>query len=98
MDIRSGLEGLRSLLGVPQTTTAPVQPSRSGASQESNPLSSDRATLSSVGSSVAETAGDADVRKDKVDQIRTAIIAGTYSIPASAVAPKLVDTMLGTAK
>ena len=98
MDIRSGLEGLRSLLGVPQTTPSPVQPARSGASQESSPLSSDRATLSSVGSGVAETAGDTDVRTDKVDQIRAAIDAGTYNIPASAVASKMVDAMLGAAK
>jgi flagellar biosynthesis anti-sigma factor FlgM len=98
MDIRSGLEGLRSLLGVPQATAAPVQPSRAGASQESNPLSSDRATLSSVGSGVAETAGDTGVRMDKVDEIRAAITAGTYSVPATAVASKLVDAMLGAAR
>jgi flagellar biosynthesis anti-sigma factor FlgM len=51
-----------------------------------------------VGSGVAETAGDTDVRTDKVDQIRAAIDAGTYNIPASAVASKMVDAMLGAAK
>lgn len=98
MDIRTGLDGLRSLLGVPQTTPAPTQSARSGASTDAGPLSNDSATLSAAASGVAETAGDSGVRMDKVDQIRSAIAAGTYSIAASVVASRLVDSMLGAAK
>ncbi len=98
MDIRTGLEGLRSLLGVPQTANPPTQPSPSVSSTATSAFSSDRATLSSAGAGVAETAGESGVRMDKVDEIRAAIAAGTYSIPASAVASRLVDSMMGAAK
>jgi anti-sigma28 factor (negative regulator of flagellin synthesis) len=41
------------------------------------------------------SAGDDGVRMDKVSSIQSAIAAGTYNIPASAVATKMVDAMLG---
>ena len=56
MDIRNSLEGLKSLLG-----TAPVAPSsteqpKSGAAAGGSGLGSDRATFSSAGSEVSQTA------------------------------------------
>jgi len=93
MDIRSSLDGLRSLLGVnpavPSTAGA-----RSSATAGGNALGSDRATLSSAGSEVSLTAGEDGVRMDKVAAVQAAMVAGTYSVPASAVASKLVDAML----
>jgi anti-sigma28 factor (negative regulator of flagellin synthesis) len=35
------------------------------------------------------------VRPEKVAGIQAALAAGTYNVPASAVAAKLVDAMLG---
>jgi anti-sigma28 factor (negative regulator of flagellin synthesis) len=35
------------------------------------------------------------VRTDKVAGIQAALAAGTYGVPASAVASKMVDAMLG---
>ena len=35
------------------------------------------------------------VRADKVAQIQAALASGTYNVPASAVASKVVDSMLG---
>lgn len=96
MDIRSGFDGLRSLLGVSQAAQ-PAQSSRSGAAQEHNPLSADSATLSSAANQVAQCAGDGDVRMDKVASVQDALAAGTYHVQASAVASRLVDAMLGTA-
>jgi flagellar biosynthesis anti-sigma factor FlgM len=94
MDIRTGLDGLRSLLGVSQPSAASTQPAKNGASQENDAVSSDVATLSNAGSEVAQAETDGGVRMDKVSSVQTALGAGTYNVPASAVASKLVDAML----
>ena len=93
MDIRSSLDGLKTLLGV---TPAASPPSRSqpGKPAESSSFTSDRATLSSAGSEVAQAMEDGGLRSDKVAEIRAALDAGTYSVPPAAVAAKLVDAML----
>ena len=94
MDIRSSLDGLKSLLGVsPAATPAPQTKSSSAAG--SSALPSDRATLSSAGSEVSLTAADSGVRTDKVAGVQAALAAGTYNVPPSAVASKMVDAMLG---
>jgi negative regulator of flagellin synthesis FlgM len=93
MDIRSSLDGLRSLLGTaaPATAEAKTTPASTGGSG----LGSDRATFSSVGNEVSLTANDDGVRMDKVASIQSALATGTYNVPASAVASKMVDAMLG---
>ncbi len=96
MDIRSSMEGLRSLLGVSQPSTASPQQTRNAPATETSALNADRATLSSAGSEVSQTAVDGGVRADKVASIQAALAAGTYSVPASAVASKMVDAMLGS--
>jgi negative regulator of flagellin synthesis FlgM len=94
MDIRSSLDGLKTLLGVSPATTTAAQKPRSGQVQETSSLTSDRATLSNAGSEVSQTAFDGGVRTDKVAQIQSALAAGTYNVPSSAVASKMVDAML----
>ncbi len=94
MDIRSSLDGLKSLLGVSPAAT-PATQTRNTPAASSSGLTSDRATFSSAGSEVAQTASDSDVRMDKVSSIQSALAAGTYHVPASAVASKMVDSMLG---
>lgn len=93
MDIRSSMDGLRSLLGVSQPPASQAQQVRQNPATDS--FSSDRATLSSAGSLVSQSLNDEGNRMDKVDEIRAALAAGTYNIPASAVASKMVDAMLG---
>lgn len=93
MDIRSSLDGLKSLLGVTPAATSPQ--ARTTTTPSSSALSSDRATVSSAGSEVAQTATDSDVRPEKVASVQAALAAGTYNVPASAVASKMVDAMLG---
>ena len=95
MDIRSSLEGLKSLFGTPEATPVQTQQPKSGAATGGSALSSDRATFSSAGSEVSQTASDTDVRMDKVASIQAALEAGTYNVSASAVATKVVDSMLG---
>ncbi len=95
MDIRNSFDGLRSLLGVnpaPQPATSAKGNATTGASA----LTSDHATLSSAGSEVLLTAGEDGVRMDKVAGVQAALAAGTYNVPPSAVASKMVDAMLSS--
>jgi negative regulator of flagellin synthesis FlgM len=95
MDIRSSLDGLKSLLGVTPPAPATTQRGNATAATSGSGLGSDRATLSSAGSEVSLTAADSGVRMDKVASIQAALVAGSYNVPASAVASKMVDAMLG---
>jgi negative regulator of flagellin synthesis FlgM len=95
MDIRSSLEGLKSLLGTPAPAPATTTQPKSGSTAGGSALGSDRATFSSAGSEVSQTAGDTAVRMDKVASIQAALAAGTYNVSAGAVASKVVDSMLG---
>lgn len=102
MDMSSSLEGLRSLLGVNSTapaatpaTTPATSFVRTNSPVESSPFS-DLATLSSAGSQVSATASGDGVRMDKVASIQAALAAGTYNVPASAVASRVIDSMLGS--
>ena len=93
MDIRNSMDGLKSLLGVnPAAPSAPQ--GRSNTSAAGSSFDSDRATLSSAGNEIAQGASDQGVRADKVAAVQSALAAGTYNIPAAAVASKLVDAML----
>lgn len=94
MEIRNSLEGLNSLLGVNSTDAAAGQ-AKSQSAAGSSALGSDHATLSSAASEMAQAAGDDGVRMEKVTAVQAALAAGTYSVPASAIASKVVDSMLG---
>jgi len=98
MDIRSSLDGLKTLLGVVPAQTAGPQRSKAGPTVDGASLSSDRATLSSAASEVAASATEGDVRTQKVAEIQASLAAGTYNVPASAVSAKMVDAMLGPGK
>ena len=98
MDIRSSLDGLKALLGVASAATTTAQRPKAGPAIEGNSLSNDRATLSSAGSEVAQSAMDEGVRTAKVAEIQNALQAGTYHVPGSAVAAKMVDAMLELGK
>ena len=94
MDIRNSLESLRSILGTTPATTTVGGP-KNGAAQGTSALGADQATLSDAGSEVSQSAGTDGVRAEKVAAVQAALEAGTYSVPASAVASKLVDAMMG---
>ena len=92
MEIRSGLEGLRTLLGV----DAAPQPAVRGSSTASQPLSSaDRATLSAAANEIAQPESGDAARSQKVAAVQAALAAGTYGVAPAAVASRLVDAMLG---
>jgi negative regulator of flagellin synthesis FlgM len=93
MDIRNSFDGLKSLLGVVPPTPAATQ-AKSNAPAVGSALASDQATLSSAGSEVSLTASEPGVRMDKVAGIQAALAAGSYNVPASAVASSVVNSML----
>jgi negative regulator of flagellin synthesis FlgM len=93
MDIRNSLDGLRSLLGV--NLTAPPAPQSKNSVAAGSAFDSDRATLSSAGNEVSQSASGEGVRTDKVAAVQAALAAGTYDVSAAAVASKVVNAMLG---
>jgi negative regulator of flagellin synthesis FlgM len=96
MDIRNSLDGLRSLLGV-NPTPQPAAQSKGSTVTTGSGFDSDRATFSAAGNEVSQALSDEGVRTEKVASIQSALAAGTYDVPASAVASKLVDAMLSGA-
>jgi anti-sigma28 factor (negative regulator of flagellin synthesis) len=84
---------LISLLEVNATLLAVPKPKSGGATAGST-FDSERATLSHAASEVSQTVIGECVRWEKVAAIRAAQADGTYSVPAAALAAKLVESML----
>jgi flagellar biosynthesis anti-sigma factor FlgM len=92
MDIRNSLESLRTLLGA--TSPVATQGKSATPSSSGSGLMTDRATLSSAASEISDAAAGEGVRMEKVTAGQQALAAGTYSVPAYAVASKVMDAML----
>ena len=97
MDIRSSLDGLKSLLGTTQTAQVSTDARSTASTTTPSALESDSATLSSAAAQVSQTAADEGVRMDKVTAIQSALSSGSYNVAASVVATKLVDSMMAGA-
>jgi negative regulator of flagellin synthesis FlgM len=97
MDIRNSLDGLRTLLGVNPTATSAPQ-SKGNAAAASGSMDSDRATFSSAASEASQAASGESVRTDKVAAVQAALAAGTYSVPTTGVASKVIDSMLASGR
>lgn len=94
MDIRNSLDSLRSLFGVNSAAEPAAQSKANAAAPSTSSFASDQATVSNVASEVSQAASGEGVRADKVASVQAALAAGSYNVPASAVASKLVDAML----
>jgi flagellar biosynthesis anti-sigma factor FlgM len=95
MDIRSSLEGLNSILGTETASSVAAKQTKGGSTAAASAAGSDQATVSSAGSEISQLADSSDVRLDKVTEIQSALASGSYNVAASAVASKVVDSMLG---
>jgi flagellar biosynthesis anti-sigma factor FlgM len=94
MEIRNSAEALKTLLGVNSTEQVRAEHVRGEGLEGRRPLAEDRATLSSAGTEISQGAAEGDMRLEKVAAVRAAVTSGTYNVPASAVASKVVDAML----
>lgn len=94
MEIRNGLDSLRALLGVNAANPAAPQNANNAKAAAGGGIEADQATVSSAANEVSQAASGEGVRTEKVAAIQAALAAGTYSVPATAVASKLVDAML----
>ena len=94
MDIRNSLDGLRTLLGGNAPISATPQPKSGSTTEAGGSFDSDRATLSSAGSEMSQAVSEEGVAHGQGCGGASALAAGTYNVPASAVASKLVDAML----
>lgn len=91
MNVHNNLQGLQQLF-------ASQEVARASSGKTGGPASgniADEATLSSAASAAAQAAPDSDVRMQKVAQVQKALADGTYSVPSSEVANKMMDAMLG---
>jgi negative regulator of flagellin synthesis FlgM len=96
MEIRNNTEGLKAFLGVSSTTSQETHPVRNGdsAAATETAFEGDKATFSQASSEVSQAAAQSGVRTEKVAAIQQALATGAYNIPASAVADKVIDSML----
>ena len=92
MNVQNNLQGLQQLFSSQEVT----QHAKAGESQGAGAKTgTDEATLSSAASAASAVAQDSDVRTDKVAAIQQALASGAYNVPASEVAGKMIDHMLG---
>ncbi len=95
MEIRNSLSGLNAISNPApvsnQSETVPQSTDKNDQSMQNT----DRATVSAAGAGISQSAPDGDVRWEKVAAVQQAVADGTYNVPTSAVASKMVDSMLG---
>ena len=94
MNIDNNLQGLHQLLSSQQVDQPTGKAGASGA-QAAGLQGTDQAQLSIAASVAASAPPDSDVRMEKVAAIQQALADGTYSVPASEVARRMIDHMLG---
>ncbi len=94
MNIPSGIGDVPQPLNV-QGPAATKQASDNDVSNVAASTQSDAAKVSVSAGLLAQDVGGTDVRAGRVAELQQAIAAGTYSVPASAMADKLIESMLG---
>lgn len=94
MNVNNDLQAMQSVLSSQEAEK--VQAGKPGpAAARAGGSGTDQATLSTAASVAAQAAPDSDVRMDKVAEVQQALAAGTYNVPASAVADRMISQMLG---
>jgi negative regulator of flagellin synthesis FlgM len=95
VEIRNNLNSLNPAANLTSASSQAGNSTQNGTVDSPAATGSDRATVSAVGNGIAQSSLDPDVRWEKVASISQALADGTYNVPTSAVASKMVDSMLG---
>jgi negative regulator of flagellin synthesis FlgM len=74
--------------------TNPASSASTGEGQIANVEHADQAELSSTGGLVAQALEGSDVRSAKVASLQQAIASGSYNVPSSDVADKIIQSLL----
>lgn len=94
MEIRDSAETLKAFLGISSTaSTRSQQVPGSKGIEAKHAVSGDQATVSQLGLEISHEINN-DVRMERVVAIQQALAAGTYKVPATAVADRMIDAML----
>jgi negative regulator of flagellin synthesis FlgM len=81
-------------------TLNPVAPAATENRQTQKPAASepaaqaDQAKLSSASELMTQALGTSDVRSSKVEELKQAIASGSYNVPSSDVADKMIQSLL----
>jgi len=98
MSSTSGIGAAQQALSLP-ATASPKETSRADEAKQASislgAAQNDTAELSSASGVLLQPASVPDARTAQLEAIQQAIAAGTYSISASAVADKLIESMGG---
>jgi negative regulator of flagellin synthesis FlgM len=99
MNITSGIGSAAPALNVMSTNSTngaeQVKQADNNGGQTAAVQQADNASLTSTAGVLAQSLNGDDVRVDKVAALQAAVASGTYNVPASAVADKLIESMLG---
>jgi flagellar biosynthesis anti-sigma factor FlgM len=95
MNVNNDLQGMQQMFSSQEVSKTQSSGATQAANSQAQEIGTDEATLSSAASYAAQAAPDSDVRMDKVLQVQQALAAGTYNVPSSEVASKMIDQMLG---
>ena len=91
MNVKNDLQAMQQLFQSQQVAAGNMKTRNA---VETDAAASDQTTVSSAGSLAAKASAGSDVRMDKVSQVQQAIAAGTYNVPSSEVAGKMISQML----
>ena len=98
MSVTNGIGNLQQTIGTAATEAAkPVSGGEAKARSAAHAVSeqTDHAELSAAGSLISKGLDGSDVRMEKVQALQQAIVSGSYQVPSSEVANKLIDSMMG---
>jgi negative regulator of flagellin synthesis FlgM len=102
MSYASGIGGLQQAINsiaTPETKPVEQVSGSDGVTSEAGVSAAggsgvDQATLSSAGGLVAQALEGSDVRSAKVESLQQAIGAGSYNVPSTDVADKIMQSLL----
>jgi flagellar biosynthesis anti-sigma factor FlgM len=93
--LQQALSSIAPSAAKPSAAVAPADPPKEGLTSTLIPARTDQTSLSSTGGIISRAMEGPDTRAAKVSALQQAITSGSYSVPASQVAEKMIQSLLG---